>query len=241
MSSEEKEIALEELAQSNGSGGNPSLVAYKGRVYDVSESKLWAEGVHMKRHKSGGDLTAAMEAAPHGPEVLERVPEKGLLKSEKPADRPMPRALSNLLSRFPMLRRHPHPSVVHFPIVFLFSAPLFNILYVITGTKPFEITALHCLGGGILFMVPAILTGLFTWWLNYLAKPMRSVTIKILLSLVLMAASIVAFVWRLAAPDLLSSYGTTSIIYFLLVLSFIPLVTLIGWLGGLMTFPIERG
>jgi len=241
MNLSDKKIAPEKLAEHNGKGDKPAYVAYKGSVYDVDQSELWVKGVHMKRHQAGKDLTAAMEAAPHGPEVLERVPQVGTLSAEKRAEPPMPKALSNLLGRFPILRRHPHPSVVHFPIVFMVCAPLFTMLYLITGIKSFEITGLHCLGAGILFTPIAIFTGFFTWWLNYLAEPMRSVTIKIRLSFVLMAVSVVVFVWRLAVPDLLSSLGGATIIYLVLLLSLIPLVFIIGWLGGLMTFPIERG
>ncbi len=237
----EKKITLEKLAEHNGKGDKPAYIAHRDKVYDVDHSEFWAGGVHMKRHQAGTDLTTAMEAAPHGPEVLERVPQVGTLSSKKRIERPMPRSLSNLLDRFPILRRHPHPSVVHFPIVFMLCAPLFTILYLITGIRSFEITGLHCLGAGILFTPLAILTGFFTWWLNYLAKPMRSVTIKIGLSFVFMAVSVVAFVWRFAVPDLLSSLRGPAIVYLVLLLSLIPLVFIVGWLGGLMTFPIERG
>ncbi|NIQ38967.1 MAG: cytochrome b5 [Proteobacteria bacterium] len=233
-------MGLKELSECDGGDDKPAHIAYKGKVYDVSKSKLWPGGVHMERHHAGCDLSPAMDAAPHGPEVLERIPEVGLLTSRRPPARPMPKGLSRILKRFPILKRHPHPSVVHFPIVFFFSAPLFSSLFLITAIKAFEFTALHCLGGGILFMPPAIVTGFFTWWLNYFAKPMRPVTIKIILSFVLMAASVGAFVWRLMVPDVLTSFQTASAVYFLLVLSLIPLVTIIGWLGGLMTFPVER-
>ena len=50
---------------------------YDGQAYDVSHSKLWPGGEHMRRHQAGEDLTEAMAAAPHGPEVLERLPKLG--------------------------------------------------------------------------------------------------------------------------------------------------------------------
>ena len=53
-----KEFDADELAGFNGENGNPIYVAYDGKVYDVSESKLWRKGQHMKRHRSGNDLTA---------------------------------------------------------------------------------------------------------------------------------------------------------------------------------------
>ena len=104
----------------------------------------------------------------------------------------------------------------------------------------FEVTALHCLGAGILFTPVAVTTGLYTWWLNYLAKPLRPVDVKKKVSLLLLATQIVVFVWRLLVPDILDSLGFASAIYFMLVLSLFILVTVNGWFGASMTFPIER-
>ncbi len=238
---EMKEFELESLSQFNGKDGKPVYIVHQGRVIDVSSSKLWKTGLHMKRHQSGTDLTTDIEAAPHGLEVLERYPQVGILKERKEeAERPMPRALSRLLERFPILRRHPHPMLVHFPIVFMIAPTLFNLLYFVTGIKSFETTAWHCLGGGILFAPLTIGTGYFTWWLNYLAKPMRPVTIKIRFSILLLAISILAFIWRILNPEVLTSSAGGSILYFLLILSLIPIVTVIGWFGATLTFPLEK-
>ncbi|MBU2601578.1 MAG: CopD family protein [Actinobacteria bacterium] len=46
-------------------------VEYDGRVYDVTESRLWKGGRHARRHDAYQDLTAALGGAPHGPEVFE--------------------------------------------------------------------------------------------------------------------------------------------------------------------------
>jgi predicted heme/steroid binding protein/uncharacterized membrane protein len=235
-----KEFDLERLKECNGKDGKPVYVAYKGRVIDVTNSKFWKTGLHMKRHPSGTDLTTEIEAAPHGIDVLDRYPQMGVLKEKEEARRPMPRWLADLLNRFPILRRHPHPMVVHFPIVFTFAAALFNLLYLITGHLPFETTALHCLGGGVLFTPVAILTGYFTWWLNYLAKPMRSVTLKIRFSFLLWVLSILLFAWRMYVPEIMRPIAGGSIVYLLLIFSLVPVVTVIGWFGATLTFPVEK-
>ena len=67
-----KEFDADELARFNGENGSPIYVAYDGKVYDVSKSKLWRNGQHMKRHSAGSDLTADIQAAPHEGDVLER-------------------------------------------------------------------------------------------------------------------------------------------------------------------------
>jgi predicted heme/steroid binding protein/uncharacterized membrane protein len=235
-----KEIDLEELAKCDGKEERPVHVVHQGKVIDVSSSKLWQGGVHMKRHYAGKDLTTDLQAAPHGPEVLDRYPQVGILKKEGIPEIKVPRALVWLLTKFPMLRRHPHPMTVHFPIVFMFCTPIFNILYLITGIKAFELTALHCLAGGILFTVVALITGFYTWWLNYMAKPLRAVTIKRRLAITMLVIEIVVFVWRIKVPGILDSFGIASLIYIILVLSFLPMVTTMGWYGAKLTFPIER-
>ena len=234
-----KEFKLEELEQFNGKNGQPVYVAHQGKVYDVSDSKMWKGGLHMKRHHAGNDFTTDIKGAPHGTEVLEKFTQVGVLKVET-FEREIPEALSWLLERFPMLRRHPHPMTVHFPIVFMFSVTIFNILYLVTGVKAFELTALHCLGAGILFSAVAIVTGFYTWWLNYLSKPTRSTNIKRPLSIIMFIIAIVVFIWRILVPDILDTWSLLSVIYFLLVLSFLPMVTVLGWFGAQLTFPIEK-
>lgn len=235
-----KEIDAEELAKNNGDHGSPVYIAHEGSVYDVTESPLWRGGSHMQIHSAGEDLTTAIQAAPHGPENLLRYPRIAQLKSEAKPERAMPALLPRLLARFPVLRRHPHPMTVHFPIVFHISATMFTLLFLITGMGSFETTALNCLGAGLVFTPPAMATGWYTWWLNYLAKPMRPVTIKQRCSILLLVIVIVAFLWRIAVPDILTTFRTSSLIYLILVCSLTPLVTVIGWFGAGLTFPLEK-
>jgi len=75
-----KTFSENDLAKNNGENGTPAFIAYKGRVYDVTKSPLWANGDHQGLHQAGKDLTADLESmAPHGSEVLERIPEIGTL------------------------------------------------------------------------------------------------------------------------------------------------------------------
>jgi predicted heme/steroid binding protein/uncharacterized membrane protein len=236
-----KEFTLEDLASYNGENGKPVYIAHAGKIYDVSASKMWKTGTHMKRHRSGQDLTTDIQGAPHQPDVLERYPQVGELKmAEDAADLRIPGPLAALLKHFPFLRRHPHPMTVHFPIVFMFSSTAFSMLYLITGEKSFDATAFHCLGAGIFFNVVGISTGFYTWWLNYMAKPLKPVKIKIPLTFAMLATTIVLFVWRMRVPDILDSLSGLGLLYILLVLSLSVMVTIIGWNGASMTFPVEK-
>ena len=142
-----RKLTQEELAQYNGKDGKPVYIAHNGNVYDVSDSKMWREGLHMRRHNAGQDLTSDIQAAPHDTEVLGRYPKVGVVITEPPAAPPLPGWITWLLNTNPFFRRHPHPMTVHFPIVFMLSNPFFNVLFLMTGNRSFETTAYHCLGG----------------------------------------------------------------------------------------------
>jgi predicted heme/steroid binding protein/uncharacterized membrane protein len=235
-----KEIDPKTLAACNGKDGNPTYIVHKGRVIDVSGSKLWQGGVHMQRHSAGTDLTAKIAAAPHGLDVLDRYPQVGVLRVEQPVERPMPSFLSSLLSQYPFFRRHPHPATVHFPIAFMTAVSAFYLLYLLTGIASFEVTALHCLGAGILVIPAAVVTGVFTWWLNYLARPMHKVTVKITLSCTMFLVAVAAFVWRVVDPGVAGRLAGAGIIYSVLLLVVGPLALSIGYIGGTLTFPLEK-
>jgi len=239
-----KEFNLEELANFDGrEPGKPVYMARDGKVYDVSASKLWKGGDHMRRHHAGTDLSGELSAAPHGDEVFERVVQVGVIKSHPlvSADWPhLPDWLSRLLLRVPFLARHPHPMLVHYPIVFMMSVFGFTFLALITGYRAFEVTALHCLGAGLLFTPLAIATGLFAWWLTYQARPMRPIKIKIWCSGLLMILAAALFVWRLVDPEILATPGPGRIIYLLAVCALALLVGVIGWFGASLTFPLEK-
>jgi len=141
-----KEFTTEDLRANNGKDRPTAYVAYKGKVYDVSGSKLWKNGSHMRRHQAGNDLTAELSAAPHGPEILERVPELGIIESEEsPADENIPEVLLQLFEKWPTLRRHPHPMTVHFPLAFCLAVPLFDLLSLIFDKPAFAHTAFQLL------------------------------------------------------------------------------------------------
>jgi len=235
-----KKITAKELSEFNGKSGKAVYIAHEGKVFDVSASKLWQGGMHMQRHQAGSDLTTDIQAAPHGTEVLERYPQVAGLEKETIAEPRMPAILARLLKQFPVLRRHPHPMTVHFPIVFMFATTMFSLLYLLTGIQGFERTALNCLAAGLLFTPVAMATGYYTWWLNYLSRPIRAVTIKKWLASILLCVAIVAFVWRIMIPDILTAFRPSSAIYLILILLLFPLVVALGWYGASLTFPVEK-
>jgi predicted heme/steroid binding protein len=74
-----KEFTRIELASFTGRDGKPSYIAYREKVYDVSDSFLWKNGSHQVLHDAGRDLTEELAKAPHGADLLVRVPVIGRL------------------------------------------------------------------------------------------------------------------------------------------------------------------
>jgi predicted heme/steroid binding protein len=78
-----RQFTKKELGQYNGKDGAPTFIAYEGKVYDVSRSFLWQDGRHQVLYTAGADLTASLDQAPHGADLLERFPVIGLLAKDE--------------------------------------------------------------------------------------------------------------------------------------------------------------
>lgn len=78
------DLMPEELAACDGKAGHPAYVAFAGKIYDVTPSRLWKEGIHMGRHNAGTDLTEALKQAPHGQEKVAAMREVGVLIAAGP-------------------------------------------------------------------------------------------------------------------------------------------------------------
>lgn len=60
-----------QLALRNGQDKPQVWVAYRGIIYDVTESRLWRYGKHYE-HWAGQDLTDELPDAPHTETVFEK-------------------------------------------------------------------------------------------------------------------------------------------------------------------------
>jgi predicted heme/steroid binding protein len=67
-----KKYSPQQLALRNGQDREEIWIAFKGIIYDVTNSKLWKNGTHYE-HWSGQDLTDELKDAPHTAIVFERL------------------------------------------------------------------------------------------------------------------------------------------------------------------------
>lgn len=225
----EKQITEEELKRCDGQEGRPSWVAFRGKVYDVSASRLWSGGMHMKRHQVGKDLTSEFAAAPHDESVLQRLPLVGKLVAAEQKE--MPRLLSLYLDL------HPHPVSVHFPIALTLASAAFMLLYLVTGIESLVDGAYYALLAGAIVSPVAILTGAVSWWYNHGRKLTSTFKGKASLSVALFVTGVVTLVLWALNRDALLERETVGWIYLALVIVMSGLVLSLGKLGGTLVFP----
>ena len=78
-------FSTEELKKYNGKDGAPVYAAVDGIVYDLSKSKYWKTGQHMKMHDAGADQSHAIHnKAPKvihkDGKILEKMPKVGVME-----------------------------------------------------------------------------------------------------------------------------------------------------------------
>lgn len=236
-----KTFTPEELAKNDGSEDRPTYVAVDGKVFDLSDSKKWIKGVHMKRHKAGCDLSGDIQAAPHGNDVLLRFELVGKLEtpSAQPAEG-IRGSIEGFLDRHPFFRRHPHPALVHIPIGLAIGAALFQILGLAFGSAHTEWAAYCCLILIMLSLPPTVATGYFTWWINYECADSPIITWKRRLGWSSVVISLVAVGIRtFVVESPIALNDTTVLTYTALLLGVSATVSITGFLGGKLTFPYE--
>ncbi len=74
-----KEYTRAQLALRNGQDRDEIWCAYRGKIYDVSNSRLWRDGKHYE-HWAGQDLTDELPDAPHTDQVFSKFTIIGTIK-----------------------------------------------------------------------------------------------------------------------------------------------------------------
>ena len=86
-----QDLTMEELHSFDGKEGRPAFIAYKGKIYDVTNSKLWKDGSHARKHHAGRDLTDVLKTAPHAEDKILSMHEVGkLIRAGQKIPKPLP-------------------------------------------------------------------------------------------------------------------------------------------------------
>ncbi len=233
-------ITRDELAGMNGKQGRPAYVAVDGVVYDVSASPMWKGGEHMDAHDAGLDLSADIRNAPHPMERVKDFPVVGVLEGTaspsalKAAPAPGPSAEVAPAGPPALVRLaklvHAHPASVHYPVALMSVASLLQFTDIVMGSEVCALLAFYNLVLGLAFAPIAIFSGLVDWFWYYGGKFRGWFRVKIGVSVLVMAlATFTIYIKLNLGPDF-------DLLYQLLVLAHAPLVFLLGFAGGRITF-----
>ncbi len=233
--SEERIISEEELRVNDGQDGRPAYIAYKGKVYDVSQSRLWRKGAHARRHQAGNDLSDDLAAAPHDESVFER---EQIVLVGRLAGYEEEKERFSLLDWY--FEQHPHGAIVHFPIATTVLAGIFLLLYLVTGNVALETGAYHLLWAVLIATPPAGLSGAVSWWFNYGHRFTPTFQAKIGLGWALLLLDAIALFLRAGHPDILVRRTARGWLYLVVVLVMLVLVAVLGRIGAKILFPPRR-
>jgi arsenite oxidase small subunit len=81
-----RSYSRDELEKFDGKEGRPFYIVFKGKIYDLSNSKLWMQGTHMGIHTRDEDLAETIKNAPHGEEMLQRFTVQGIFAEPPPQE-----------------------------------------------------------------------------------------------------------------------------------------------------------
>jgi len=222
-----KRLTKSELKNYNGEDGKPIYVALDSKVYDLSDSRLWAKGRHMGVHSAGEELSGSIKNAPHDAEVLSKFPLAGELAIEEPAPETLAQRIAGL---------YPHSIIVHFPIAFSTTISLFSILYLLTGEASFELASYYILTLGLLASPFCGLSGVFSWKMKYRGVRNNAFSRKIWLTVALMGVTIVCFIWRFYDPTVLVGETNMSYVYLAMQIGMALIAAILGHTGGKIVF-----
>jgi len=220
-------LKRDEVKKFDGKNGNRAYIIYKNKIYDVTDSKFWKNGIHMSRHKAGENLTDFISMAPHGDDVLER-------DNIKFVDVLEPESINDKEDKKELLRKlysklHPHPIFVHFPMGIFYFGALMQLLYLLTKNSTFEKSGFYALIVATISIFPTVISGILSWWINYDLTLTKIFKNKIVYSVILTVLSILLIFIKLQS----SSIIIYTVGYFLL----IPILTFIAYNGGKITWP----
>lgn len=222
----------DDLQQYNGKEGSKSYVSYQGKVYDVTDSRLWKNGKHVNRHEAGMDLSEAMESAPHGADVLERFQQVDTITGFRlKVEKGRKAVIKKLYRMF-----HPHPMLIHFPMGLLGFTVIMQILFLYTGKPSFEVSAFYSLVTAVVFMIPTVFSGVVSWWVNYELAVTKIFMLKLSFSVILFAMGLVELLIRFSVPDVAYGTGALGIFFNFMIFANIPVLGVIGYNGGKLSW-----
>jgi predicted heme/steroid binding protein/uncharacterized membrane protein len=255
---ETRRFTIAELKEYDGKDGRPAYSAFRGKVFDVSNSPFWKKGKHTGVHSAGLDLTESMMNAPHSETVFSKFQIVGELVLEESTRKNGIKKLQEFFYDFRHIREessrkkvvqrlqelHIHPVMVHFSVAIPVLALLFSFLFVsslirifvFTVEISFDIASYYLLFLGLFANIAGGISGVFSWKVTYEGRMTKTFSRKILYTIAAIIVNIICLIWRIIDPNILALETTVRYIYLALVGLLVFIVFILGHDGGKIVY-----
>lgn len=231
-----QQFSEKELREYNGQDGRPAYIAYEGNVYDVTSSKFWKNGSHFKKHFAGSDLTAELVNAPHSDEVFANFPCVGkFVAITHTAGETKKERYRQWYARY-----HPHPMVIHFPIALHYFSATADVLFLANPSDKYEAAVFLSFLIATVMGFAALVTGIFSWWINYDFSMSRAFVIKLIGAFFTLVVGIIPIVQKMMNPNVPFSQGIEGWLYHSIIFITVISITVVGYYGGKITWGKQR-
>lgn len=235
-----QQFTEEELRKYTGNDGMPAYVAFKGKVYDVSSSKLWKNGSHFKKHFAGYDLTDKMADAPHSDEVFEHFDPIGLLTiAVEKLDNNEKEVTKEQYKQW-YTKYHPHAILVHFPIALHYFSAFVDILFLVNPSVEYEAAVFLSFLIATVMGFIALIAGVFSWWINYNFVTSKPFVIKLIGALFTLVVGLSPLIQKFLNADVPFSHGMDGLMYHGVIFITVISVTIVAYYGGKITWGAKK-
>lgn len=225
-----------ELKLHNGKNGAKAFVAFEGKIYDVTDSHHWKNGEHKGMHSAGLDLTQMMKNAPHSSEVFKDFLVVGTLEEDDSITEYTSDDLYKKSLRAWYKKYHPHPMIVHFPIVLHLFASVFDLIFFVTPKDSYATIIFYTFFVATIFGLIAMIPGLLSWWINYGLSKSKPFVIKIIVSIVTLLLGLIGITIYVQNPSIVHEISFLGITYHFIILLTGVNVIVLGYYGGKITW-----
>lgn len=224
-------MTLEQLKQYNGKNNQKAYIAYKGNIYDVTNSPLWKNGTHQNMHEAGVDLTDALVNAPHAEEVFGKFEIVDTLDEDDESD-------ENRIEWVKWYRKyHPHPMLVHFPIALHLFASGLDLIFLFQPKPSFATAVFYTFFVSTVMGVFTMISGILSWWINYQLALTHILVKKLTFSVITLILGIIGILIYLNDPGVVYLTTLPSVFYHGTIFLTGITVIVLGYYGGRLTWP----